>query len=533
VTEIERLRNIRQRFLNLLYEVSGGNTIGGIQMQEIGGNVGLDEAETSEIVQWLVDRGLVRWFSMGGNIAITPAGVDNAEAALAEAPPVRTAEDILAAAASPTPEANTSARSADIDVFISHASEDKERFVRPLVTELEARGLRVWFDEAELQVGDSLTRKIDEGLSRSRFGVVVLSKSFFEKDWPRAELDALATRQINSGKVVILPVWLDVAVDEVAQYSPLLASLLALRSGEGTAQIADKIAARVSSDSSAATSAKVETSSPRRLEQAHLLNHIQPWGASPSITSDERALVVRAVLAGSIKTNPEPYLTPKHQEALERAVSESSLERLLAELTENGRAPRSTGLWTHVDPTNTWIISLARPPMPRVMYAGFSVEGRAHVTLRPVPGVGASDWLILGLDVAIRPPVSDESSGGTPLSLDDFHALLYAPITALLEVAPAVLAPLNEGETQILSLGCLLIPNGGGLEDYVRLGIYAADRVRGASDPSAIQWFASSLDDVATTEARLLTTHRLLERFFIDGGYRGYENAIERLTADL
>ena len=70
------------------------------------------------------------------------------------------------------------------DVFISHASEDKKDIAVPLYNELSARGMRVWFDEATLQPGDSLTAKINDGLRNSRFGVVILSKMFFEKDWP-------------------------------------------------------------------------------------------------------------------------------------------------------------------------------------------------------------------------------------------------------------------------------------------------------------------------------------------------------------
>ena len=119
------------------------------------------------------------------------------------------------------------------------------------------------------------------------------------------------------------------------------------------------------------------------------------------------------------------------------------------------------------------------------MYEAFSVAARAHVTLRPVPGAGTGEWLVLALDVVIRPPATEEEKGGgTPLSLDDFHHLLYAPLTALLEIAPAVVEPLNDGVVEILSAGCLLIPNGGGLEDYLRLSTYARSRVRGASDPA-------------------------------------------------
>ncbi len=65
------------------------------------------------------------------------------------------------------------------DVFISHASEDKETIAKPLAKILIHNGLSVWLDQHELFLGDSLRRKIEEGLSNSRFGVVILSKNFF------------------------------------------------------------------------------------------------------------------------------------------------------------------------------------------------------------------------------------------------------------------------------------------------------------------------------------------------------------------
>ena len=49
----------------------------------------------------------------------------------------------------------------EFDIFISHASEDKDDLVRPLAEQLRPRGLRVWFDETELKLGDSLRRSID------------------------------------------------------------------------------------------------------------------------------------------------------------------------------------------------------------------------------------------------------------------------------------------------------------------------------------------------------------------------------------
>jgi len=108
------------------------------------------------------------------------------------------------------------------DVFISHASEDKDRFVRPLAEALRANDLAVWFDEWDLEVGDPLAERINEGLAQSRFGVVVLSPAFFAKKWPPAELQALAMLELNDGRERLLPVWLDVGSDDIAAVAPLL-----------------------------------------------------------------------------------------------------------------------------------------------------------------------------------------------------------------------------------------------------------------------------------------------------------------------
>lgn len=84
------------------------------------------------------------------------------------------------------------------DVFISHASEDKDAFVRSLADALRGENIEVWYDEFSLNVGDSLTQAISRGLAQSRYGIVVLSPSFFSKDWTEWELNGLVARQ-NSG----------------------------------------------------------------------------------------------------------------------------------------------------------------------------------------------------------------------------------------------------------------------------------------------------------------------------------------------
>ncbi len=134
------------------------------------------------------------------------------------------------------------------DVFISHASEDKEELVRPLALAMQEEGLKVWYDEMTLKVGDSLRRSIDKGLSNSSYGVIVLSEPFFSKGWPQYELDGLVSKEIE-GKKVILPVWHKTSMDQVRSYSPTLADRIALKTSDlSVRQIATQIADVVSSE---------------------------------------------------------------------------------------------------------------------------------------------------------------------------------------------------------------------------------------------------------------------------------------------
>lgn len=128
------------------------------------------------------------------------------------------------------------------DVFISHASEDKDAIVRPLAHALREQGLQVWFDEFELRIGSSLRKTIDRGIANSRFGIIVLSKTFFSKGWPAYELDGLVTKAV-SGEQVLLPIWHEVTKQEVVAYSPSIADKLARSTATRTVEeIAEEIA---------------------------------------------------------------------------------------------------------------------------------------------------------------------------------------------------------------------------------------------------------------------------------------------------
>jgi hypothetical protein len=126
------------------------------------------------------------------------------------------------------------------DVFISHASEDKDAFARPLAETLRDLGVRVWFDEFSLNPGDSLSRSIDKGIAGSNCGLVIVSQAFIAKKWPERELRGLVARQIAT-PTKIIPVWYGVTSQEVLDFSPPLHDTYAIIVTEGKAVDAEAI----------------------------------------------------------------------------------------------------------------------------------------------------------------------------------------------------------------------------------------------------------------------------------------------------
>ncbi|MBT4483962.1 MAG: toll/interleukin-1 receptor domain-containing protein [Candidatus Latescibacteria bacterium] len=110
------------------------------------------------------------------------------------------------------------------DVFVCHASEDKEEIVRPLADAFEKANISYWFDEAVIKWGDSITQKVNEGLKISRYVIVVLSKSFIQKPWPEKELNAALNIEILSGEVKVLPLLVgsESVIKEIITQYPLL-----------------------------------------------------------------------------------------------------------------------------------------------------------------------------------------------------------------------------------------------------------------------------------------------------------------------
>lgn len=85
--------------------------------------------------------------------------------------------------------------------------------------------MRTFIDEFQIDIGQSLRERVDYGLERSRFAVVVLSPAFIQKGWTKCELSAIVALTAD-GKHNLLPIWLRITKDEIQAFSPLLTGCL-------------------------------------------------------------------------------------------------------------------------------------------------------------------------------------------------------------------------------------------------------------------------------------------------------------------
>jgi hypothetical protein len=132
----------------------------------------------------------------------------------------------------------------EYDAFISHAVEDKMPIANELCSRLEQAGLKIWYSGRELRVGDRLTQTIEEGLSRSRFGIVILSPTYVNKMWTLREFYSLLSRE-KEGKKIVLPVLYDITPEQLAQKDLTMAEMFSLRADKGIDHVVNVLTAEI------------------------------------------------------------------------------------------------------------------------------------------------------------------------------------------------------------------------------------------------------------------------------------------------
>ena len=133
----------------------------------------------------------------------------------------RLVEERLGVSAGEVKVMNAADSDAHPKVYLAHASEDKA-MVRPIAEYLMANGIEVWFDEWEIDPGDSLRQKMEEGLDEMTHFMVVLTPASIEKPWVALEIDVGIVRRVG-GESRMVPVVVGLAPKRL---TPFLRTML-------------------------------------------------------------------------------------------------------------------------------------------------------------------------------------------------------------------------------------------------------------------------------------------------------------------
>jgi DNA repair ATPase RecN len=116
----------------------------------------------------------------------------------------------------------------EFDVFLSHSNLDKEDYVTELSEKLSEKGLKVFEDVKVFKIGQSQIDMMNMGILNSRFVVVFLSANFIKSGWSDYEFKSFLNREINEKRIIILPIWHNISVEDIRQYNPYLVDKFAL-----------------------------------------------------------------------------------------------------------------------------------------------------------------------------------------------------------------------------------------------------------------------------------------------------------------
>lgn len=168
------------------------------------------------------------------------------------------------------------------DVFICHASEDKTNVVKPLCSALGDAEISFWLDEGEIDWGDSIIEKVNAGLAKSRYVIVVLSDASIDKHWPLRELNAMLNKEASSGIVKILPLLIGTKeiIEAIYERMPLLNDKSYLTWNNNTTEIIESLLKRLSRIPQLPKN-KLQTTRGTRLE-INLENNFKKANVTPS-----------------------------------------------------------------------------------------------------------------------------------------------------------------------------------------------------------------------------------------------------------
>lgn len=101
-------------------------------------------------------------------------------------------------------------------VFLSHSSKDK-KIIDKIFNEFQKNGIHAWYDKYQIEPGDSITEKINQGLDESDIGIICISNNFLDSTsgWTKNELNYFIQRRMHDPSKYFIIINFDVPHDKL------------------------------------------------------------------------------------------------------------------------------------------------------------------------------------------------------------------------------------------------------------------------------------------------------------------------------
>lgn len=102
-----------------------------------------------------------------------------------------------------------------MSIFISFSGAAREQYALKFMNFFNIYGFHCWYDQHELFLGDLLKETIiSEGINNSKYCILIINKTYLEREWPCTEAKLLYNR-LN--KEVVFPILLDISKEDLQQ----------------------------------------------------------------------------------------------------------------------------------------------------------------------------------------------------------------------------------------------------------------------------------------------------------------------------
>ena len=260
-----------------------------------------------------------------------------------------------------------------------------------------------------------------------------------------------------------------------------------------------------------------------QLQPQLLRGRIFPNSYAACADASEKVLVVRAALAAQLPQDPAPTLDSDDEETCLTLVAGSSLEAWAERTTSAG-----TGTWRAVDPSNSFVVTLRRPPAPSRV-GGWQIECRAFVTVAPDHYGTASGYGTLLLDVLFRPTVEELQPPNLTLQ-ELFDLMFMLPVALVDQVGAPLFAGLSRGaDSSVLATTTLVQSYGQALGGFVKLEQDGWRRAEGSHDRQGCEWEPTGYPDLLSPERRADSLRVWFKKLLRDSGIRGHDAEIDAM----